>query len=260
MKNIYHQIELDLLDAIRSNHLLLFFQPKVNLQFGTVSDFEALIRWNHPAHGLMLPRNFLPQVRAAGLAVELGEWVLESAVKQLVAWDKIGFSASISVNIDPEHLCKEGFYEFILNLLAIYKLHSLKRLEIEITESSRICNISKARNAIEKCKSRGISFALDDFGVGYASLYYLKQLSFDTIKIDKIFVKNIIKNQKDLEIVRMIINLGYVFDTLVVAEGVTSFDIAKKLIGIGCRVGQGFYLRLPMPSHKIIPWHKNYRS
>ncbi|MCU7834548.1 MAG: EAL domain-containing protein [gamma proteobacterium symbiont of Taylorina sp.] len=246
-------------EAISHNELVLYYQPKVNMRKGLVYGVEALVRWQHPELGLLPPNEFLPLIEGHELSEKLDQWVIKSCLSQLENWKSIGIKIIISINISPLTLEKPDFIENFEHLMKQYPNVSMDDIEFEILETAALDDISKVSTIIEAGNRQGLSFALDDFGTGYSSLTYYRHLAVRTLKIDLSFVKDMLNNSDDLNIVESIINLARIFDMEVVAEGMESEAHGALLIQLGCDRGQGFGIARPMPAGELSGWLENYQ-
>lgn len=240
--------------AMQHDEFVLFFQPKVNMRQGKVLGAEALIRWQHPVHGLLPPSAFLPDIEGTELVIALDRWVLERALQHLEHWHGIGLDLSISINIAPRHLLHQ---DFVNTLEEHFKRHpTLPRhcLELEILESAALEDINCVIAVMKECQKLGILFALDDFGTGYSSLTYLKALPAETLKVDQSFIRDILHDPEDLAIVSGIINLANVFHRKVIAEGVETHEHGSLLLTLGCEQAQGYGIARPMPASELADW------
>ena len=236
--------------ALKQQEFALYYQPIVDITTGQIVKMEALLRWQHPALGLISPNVFIPIAEDNGLIVPIGEWVLEQACTQNKYWHKIGLnSLKISVNLSPRQFHEYNLTEKIVNILRRTGLQS-SYLELEITETVMIQNKDIAQKIFQKIKKMGISLAMDDFGTGYSSLSYLKQFSFDTLKIDRFFVQNALNNAEDRAIIKAIIDLGRGLDISVVAEGIETKESQDFLQTLGCQYMQGYYFSRPLSAEK----------
>jgi Amt family ammonium transporter len=236
-------LEADLVPAIEEQQFLLYFQPRLDVVRGEVGGYEALIRWQHPDRGLINPGDFIPVAENSGKIVPIGTWVMREACR--VAMADLG-QATISVNVSPVQFRDKQFVETVTNALKDSGLPP-ERLEIEITESVLIDDDARAIALLNHLKGLGVRVALDDFGTGYSSLGYLSRFPFDTIKIDRSFLKNIRTGEDALAIVDTIIRLGRALNMNIVAEGVEHIEELKLLAERGCHEIQGFILARPAP-------------
>ena len=240
-------LEADLVDAIEREEFELHFQPRVNVDRCAVLSYEALIRWRHPGRGLVSPADFIPIAEQTGKIIQIGEWVLRTACRMAI--EKLG-EARVSVNVSPIQFRQKNFVEMVESVLAETGIDP-GRLELEITEGVLIDDDRRATRILGQLKALGVTIALDDFGTGYSSLSYLSRFPFDTIKIDRSFVRELTKSENARAIVRTIIGLGSGLKMNVVAEGVEVVDEARMLAGIGCRELQGFLLGRPVPVEEL---------
>ena len=241
--------------ALTDNEFELYYQPKVDMHTNQVVGAEALIRWNHPERGLVPPLDFLPLIENTELEIPLGEWVIDTALRQLDEWRTLHLSLEISINISASHLQSKDFIRTLRRKLAEYPLLSPGVLEIEILETAALQDMGKARAIINECNKMGVGFALDDFGTGYSSLTYLRSIPAGTLKIDQTFVRDMLEDQGDRAIVDGIIVLAKAFDLKVVAEGVETTDHYRALVRMGCQIGQGYGIARPMPAAKFHEWY-----
>lgn len=245
--------------ALRNNEFVLYYQPKVNMRTGAVIGAEALIRWQHPERGLLAPAMFLPVIENHLLSVELGEWVIATALEQMADWQIKGLEIPVSVNIGALQLQQSNFASRLEELLILQPHANPSNLELEILETSALEDINQVSTAIHACQSLGVSFALDDFGTGYSSLTYLKRLPAELLKIDQSFVRDMLDDSDDLAIIQGIIGLATAFHRNVIAEGVETIEHGEKLLSIGCELAQGYGIARPMPASAIPAWAKNWR-
>ncbi|WP_165767125.1 putative bifunctional diguanylate cyclase/phosphodiesterase [Parendozoicomonas haliclonae] len=245
--------------ALTQNEFVLYYQPQVNLKNEQVIGAEALIRWNHPERGLLLPGEFMPLLEQSPIGIKVSEWVIETAISQIQKWYKQGINMAVSVNINAHHLMHPSFFA-TLNRLA--NKYSLRRstLTLEIVESCALQDIDYVRNIILQCSEIGIDFSMDDFGTGYSSLTYLRQLPLTELKIDRSFVSNMLSNDVDVEILTSILKLAEIFGCRVVAEGVEYQQQIITLQRLGCDLVQGFGIAEPMPTLNLERWLDNWNS
>ncbi|MBF0472093.1 MAG: EAL domain-containing protein [Gammaproteobacteria bacterium] len=245
--------------ALQEKELRLYYQPKFDTRSGEIEGFEALLRWNHPQQGVLAPAEFLPLVEGHSLMEEIGSWVLESAMEQMVQWQDQGLSLPVSVNVAARQLQQDRFVEEIAALLCRYPRLDPALLELEIVESSTLTDIDTISQRLQQCRDLGLSIALDDFGTGYSSLVYLKRLPANHLKIDKGFVRDMLHDADDLTIVTGILSLSVAFGMKVIAEGVESPSHAIILSQLGCRHLQGYCISRPMPAAEVIPWLRQWQ-
>lgn len=242
------QLELvcELRQAIRTEQLELYYQPRLDLISEKVICLEALVRWNHPRRGLVMPREFIPAAEESGLIIELGDWVLRRACEQKRRWIESGIiPVQISVNISPLQFRDAAFATRVLQILEETGMHP-RGLELEITESSVMENIEQAREMLSMLNVNGCSISIDDFGTGHSSLNRLKLFPVKCLKIDRSFVQNMTSDRNDLAITHAIINLGHSLNLQVVAEGVEDRNQLELLKEASCTTIQGYLLSPPM--------------
>ncbi|PLA74488.1 GGDEF domain-containing protein, partial [Hydrogenovibrio sp. SC-1] len=222
---------------------------------------EALLRWNDPQNGLVYPESFLSLVEHdSSIMIDLGHWVLETALSQLETWLLAGLDISLSINVSSHELQHENFVEVLQKLLT--KHHHIKPnlIEIEILETLAFENFELTSDILNQCSSMGISIAIDDFGTGYASLNYLKKLPKNTLKIDKSFVIDLLTSSQNMSIVEASIGLANAFNSHVVAEGVESEKIGEVLLQLGCEIAQGYAISEAMPAQEVEDWIQSWKG
>lgn len=245
--------------ALSERELVLYYQPKVNMQTGGVIGAEALLRWQHPERGLLPPAVFLPVIEDHPLAIEVGEWVIDSALTQIALWHAAGLDIRVSVNVGARQLQHPGFTLRLRELLAAHPGIRPFDLELEVLETSALDDLSHVARIIEDCNEIGVSFSLDDFGTGYSSLNYLKRLSVQHIKIDKSFVHDMLNNPDDLAILKGILGLSSAFNLQAIAEGVETIEHGTVLLQLGCERAQGYAIACPMPAAEFQGWAATWR-
>ena len=249
-----HQLKEDIAEALKTDQLKLYFQPQINVRTGQVIGMEALIRWQHPQKGLLLPSEFLPLIESTHQIIEISEWVIVSALNELRSWRQAGLDLYVAVNIAAHHLIEKSFEQQLSKTLQQFSDIPAHYLNLEITESAAIGEVTNVTHIIQQCKKLGVTFAIDDFGAGYSSLTYLRRLPVDSIKIDRSFINGMLVDSEDLAVVSSIITLCKEFKRSVVAEGVESADHAEKLLQLGCHLVQGHRIARPMPANEVIEW------
>ena len=245
--------------ALERQEFVLYYQPKVNMRTGVVIGAEALIRWQHPRHGLVSPGVFLPVVENHPLAIAIGEWVIDTALKQLTLWSAMGLNIPVSVNVGAHQLLKENFPQRLGEMLAMHPHIEPSRLELEVLETSALEDMARVSGVIEACLALGVSFSLDDFGAGYSSLTYLKRLPVAILKIDQSFVHNMLEDPDDLAILDAVIGLTSAFRRDVIAEGVETVEHAAMLLQLGCELGQGYGIARPMAADLLPHWASRWQ-
>jgi diguanylate cyclase (GGDEF)-like protein/PAS domain S-box-containing protein len=273
-KNRYHVFDADQDSYMRLQHeslerirpalaegeFVLYYQPKVNMRSGTVIGVEALIRWQHPEKGLLAPSAFLPLIENHPLAVDVGEWVINTALTQMQQWQAVGLDLPVSVNIGARQL-QQG--NFVTQLRAILAAHPRIRpdcLELEVLETSALADMAQVAQVIDDCAQFGVKFALDDFGTGYSSLIYLKRLHVTLLKIDQSFVRGMLDDPDDLAILHGVIGLAAAFKRQVIAEGVETVAHGTLLLQLGCDLAQGYGIARPMPADSVPAWVATWPS
>lgn len=241
-------------EGLAKNEMLLYYQPKVNLLSGQVVGAEALLRWHHPEQGLLPPAYFLEPFADHEVILEIGDWVIDEALRQMSAWQQAGLVLPVSINLSARHLVRPGFNQQLQDQLRRYPELWPQWLEIEILESDVLLDITHIQQAIREAQAFGVSFALDDFGTGYSSLAYLKNIPANTLKIDRSFVRDMMIDKDDLAIVQGVIQLANVFQRQVVAEGVETTEHEVALLSLGCTLAQGFGIARPMPAADLPVW------
>lgn len=274
-KNRYHlfdtaqddavKVQRESLEAIRcalDNHqFVLHYQPKVNMRTGLVTGVEALIRWQHPERGLLNPFEFLPVIENHNMMIELGEWVIDSALTQISQWQAMSLNLPLntSVNIAAAQLQQSDFIQRLTTLLAGHPDVDPRYLELEVLETSALEDVSHVSAVMNDCMALGVNFALDDFGTGYSSLTYLRRLSASMIKIDQTFVRDMLTDTDDLAIVEGVIALAKSFKRDVIAEGVETIEHGTALLELGCELAQGYGIAKPMPASDIPAWINDWK-
>ncbi|MGL6069865.1 EAL domain-containing protein [Craterilacuibacter sp.] len=246
--------------ALNADEFVLYYQPKVNMRTGAVIGAEALIRWQHPALGLLPPAAFLPAIENHSLSVAVGEWVIERALCEMLAWRKSGLAIPVSVNVGARQLQQPDFAQRLAQTLARHPEVKANDLELELLETSAMEDLSHVSRLIEDCRQLGVSFAMDDFGTGYSSLTYLKRLPVSLLKIDQSFVRGMLEDGDDLAILQGIIGLARAFGREVIAEGVETVAHGEMLLAMGCEQGQGYGIARPMPGDALPAWASHWPS
>jgi diguanylate cyclase (GGDEF)-like protein/PAS domain S-box-containing protein len=248
-------------NALDTHQFVLYYQPKVNMRTGLVIGVEALIRWQHPERGLLNPIEFLPVIENNPMMIEVGEWVIDSALTQISQWQAMGLKPplSISVNIAAVQLQQPDFTQMLTTLLAAHPDVEPRYLELEVLETSALDDVQHVSNTMNACMALGVSFALDDFGTGYSSLTYLRRLPASLIKIDQSFVRDMLDDTDDLAIVEGVIALAKSFKRDVIAEGVETIDHGITLLQLGCDLAQGYGIARPMPASDILAWVNEWK-
>lgn len=250
----YNEFVKQIGHALESGQFELYYQPKIDLKTKALVGAEALIRWNHPEKGLMLPGEFLHVVENTELDARIGEWVIDAALDQLDRWRSAGMDFEVSINISAHHLESKGFARMIGEKLSGYPGLPPGALQIEVLETTALEDVEVVSAIMSACRALGVWFALDDFGTGYSSLFYLSRLPVDVLKIDQSFVRDMLEDRGDLAIVQGIIALARSFGRQTVAEGIETTAHYLTLVEMGCEIGQGYGIAPPMPAGELIRW------
>ena len=243
----------ELRSALSKGELVLHFQPKIALPIGTIVGVEALLRWQHPQRGLIMPDDFLPVAEHTGLIRPLTSFVLAAALEQCSLWRASGHPLTVAVNLAARNLHDLDLPTEIATLLDRFALPP-RALQLEITESAIMTDPVRAMGVANSLRELGVGLSIDDFGTGYSSLSYLKQFPIREIKIDKSFVIDMASSDADAAIVRSTIGLAHNLGLEVVAEGVETAEVLDKLTALGCDVVQGYFLCRPIPAATVAAW------
>ena len=241
-------------EAFSLGQFVLYYQPKVHMGNGTVIGVEALIRWQHPQRGVLPPAAFLQTIEDHPISLEVGDWVIATALAQMAAWHARGLDMPVSVNIGARQLQQPGFSDQMAEHLRRHPQIPPHCLELEILETSALEDIAQVSEVMQACRLLGVRFALDDFGTGYSSLTYLKRLPADMIKIDQSFVRDMLEDTEDRAIVEGVVGLARVFRREVIAEGVETRAHGALLRQLGCELAQGYGVARPMPADALAAW------
>ena len=242
--------------AIENHELKLFYQPKIDLKLGMVTDVEALIRWISPDEGLIPPNHFIPVAESTGLMHLITKYVLDEAMQQQALWIKKNYHINIAINLSARNLIEPDLISSITACLSRHHV-SPSYFTLEITESAIIEQADKALQAIHDLNAMGFSLSLDDYGTGYTSLSYLKDMPVDELKIDQSFIFSFLDNDKDSAIIQSTITLADNLGLEVVAEGIESREVLDRLKEMGCGKGQGYFIAKPMPPEDFSQWLEN---
>ncbi len=243
----------ELRQAIADDQLLIHYQPRVDMATGELRKVEALVRWDHPRHGLLSTSDFVPLAERSGLARLLTRRMLEGSLRDCRAWMDAGHSIGLSVNLFGRDLLDLGLPSQISDLLVEFDLDP-RLLEVEVTENTILTDPKRSNAILNRLTKRGIRIAIDDFGTGYSSLSHLSRLPVDVIKIDKSFVQQMADDRDAELIVRSTVDLAHNLDLEAVAEGVESEEIWNRLTELGCDTAQGFYISRPIPAERVLDW------
>jgi diguanylate cyclase (GGDEF)-like protein len=246
------KLEEEMHHAIAHDELVLHYQPQVQLSDLKVIGVEALVRWNHPQNGFVMPNDFIPIAENSNLIIDLGYWVLKQACIDFKDWKSQAYDLEyVAVNMSAKQLESTDCVSRVLSILETLDFNP-KNLELEITETTLISNFENTIANINTFKSHGIKFSIDDFGTGYSSLSYLKSLHISTLKIDRVFVKDILKDRDDRTIVSAIIAMGHALGYTIIAEGAEEKAEIELLRYLACDTIQGYYFSKPLPAQKLL--------
>ncbi len=247
------KLETDLRRAIGNGELRIYYQPVVNINTGQLVGFEALVRWQHPDKGLLLPSEFVTLAEETGMIIAIDRWVVSEACLQIQTWNqtyKPNPELTISVNISAKHITSQDLRNHVARVLETTGLPP-RNLKLEVTELSLVDHNQATIEAFNRIRDMGVQIQIDDFGIGYSSLGYLSQFSVSALKIDQSFVNDIVSVRSQRDIVHTIIDLSNRLNIEVIAEGVETYEQLKELQRLGCELGQGFLLAPPMGAANV---------
>jgi EAL domain-containing protein (putative c-di-GMP-specific phosphodiesterase class I) len=239
--------------ALDNNEFMLHYQPQVDIQTSRITGVEALLRWEHPVEGTVMPQRIIPIAEQLGMITPITNWVLVTALKQCKQWSFDGMHIPVAVNVSARSFQNPRLLEKIQWALTEAGVDG-ECLEIEITEATLMQDLDRATDVLNRLSETGVTIAIDDFGTGYSSLSYLKRLPIHTLKIDQSFIIDVAFDQQDVAIVRSIIDLGHNLGYKVVAEGVESGMAWDILNNLGCDTAQGFHISKPLADQQISSW------
>ena len=252
-KTLAEKLELqsEIRRAIEEKAFEVYFQPQIDLATEQIIGFEALVRWNHPDRGVIVPAEFIPVAEESGLIVPLGEYILRESCKRLKKWQDEGYVKQVlAVNLSARQFKDRDFMEKVVKIIRETEINP-KQLELEITESMALDDLDYAIQTLRELKELGVSFALDDFGTGYSSLSYLKRLPVNQLKIDKSFMDRVLEDHSDRKIVETIIALAQALNLVVIAEGVERAEQAEFLKSVSCDKAQGYLYSKPVRENDL---------
>jgi diguanylate cyclase (GGDEF)-like protein len=249
------ELVADLRRAIEQRKLTLHYQPQLDLDTGLVVGVEALARWTHPTKGFIPPDTFIPLAEGTGLMSALTTFVLDTAFAQCAAWRDAGRDLTVAVNLSASDLLDHHLYDNVERLLVRYSLPA-EALILEITESVLLADITRAHEVVQRLQALGITVSIDDFGTGFSSLVYLRNLAVSELKVDRAFITGLGAENadRDIEIVRSVIDLAHRLGLRVVAEGIEDGNALRRLIDLGCDLAQGYHIGRPVPAEQLGPF------
>ena len=253
--NAFTRERLELESALRSavcrREFVLHYQPKVSFENGHIVSVEALVRWNHPQRGLLSPGEFIPLAEETGLILPIGAWVLDEACRQLQQWHAAGLThLRMAVNLSAQQFRDKSLLDAVRAALADAHLEP-RFLELELTETAVMQDAGQSAAILRSLSELGVRISVDDFGTGYSSLSYLQRFPLNKVKIDRSFVREIVRNHGDSEIVRAIVSLAHSLRLVVIAEGVETEEQLDFLNQIGCDQYQGYFCSPPVPAAEL---------
>ena len=244
-------LENDLRQALNRRELILHYQPRVDMISGEITGMESLVRWQHPVHGLLYPTQFIPIAEESGLIVPLGAWVLRTACEQNKVWQRAGLKpVNIAVNLSARQFRQQDLVELISQTLKETEL-SPSYLELELTESMVMQHVEAAISTLDQFKKIGVKISIDDFGIGYSSLNYLKHFPIEFLKIDQSFVRDVTTNRDDAAIAKIIISMAHDLGLKVIAEGVETEGQKSFLRSHNCDEIQGYFYSMPVSADEF---------
>ena len=247
---LFRELEQALREALDGEEFVLFFQPIYNALDGTLRGFEALVRWNRPGFGMVPPDEFIPAAERTGLMLQIGDWVMDEALRQLSVWrrsKRFPAGITVSVNVSPFQLADRNLVSLVQQLLVKHQL-APSDLLLEMTETAFVADESRVQVTVTELAAAGIRLSLDDFGTGYSSLSYLRYIPAKEVKIDRSFVAGLTTNARDEILVSAIIALAHALGMTCVAEGVETAEQLEHLQRLGCDQVQGYFLGRPAPA------------
>lgn len=247
------KLEADLRKAILNDELILHYQPQVHAKTGKVCAAEALVRWQHPEHGMISPFRFIPIAEESGMIIELGESVIRKATRQIEEWRRTyegDWIFPISVNVSAQHVAQPTLVDYIATLLKQHNL-TTSMLKVELTESALVEDESGTRNVLDAMQRTGLKISLDDFGTGFSSLSYLLELPLDQLKIDKMFVDNLVHDERSRSVFKHVVSLAHDLNLEVVVEGVEDEEQVKLVNQSNVDFIQGYYFYKPLPADEF---------
>jgi len=252
-------LDADLRRAFDHDEFRLYYQPQVDLLSGQIVGLEALVRWEHPVRGIILPNEFIPLAEESGLVVRLGDWVLHDACRQIKLWSTAGLAPrQTAVNVSAVQLSRGNLVESVRHALELSGIVP-EHLELEITESFVMADRDRSFKSLAEIKALGVRLSIDDFGTGYSSLAYLQQLEVHKLKVDMSFVRDMLTNRGNASIVKAVIALGHSLGLEIIAEGVEQEEQARHLRTLRCDVIQGYLISRPLPTDEMTRFLEAFR-
>jgi EAL domain-containing protein (putative c-di-GMP-specific phosphodiesterase class I) len=243
------EIESALRVAIQNGELDVFYQPIIDVKTKAVASVEALVRWNRPGYGMVSPQDFIPVAEDTGLISPIGEWVMRAVCGQIKTWKNLGYKpVPVAINVSGREFLQNDFVQKLIEVTQETGIDP-SLLEVEITESTIVCDVKRTIDTLQQLKSFGIKSAIDDFGTGYSSLSYLKDFPVDKLKVDRSFTLDM--NPKNVSIVRAILAIAQNLHLSVVAEGIEDSAQFNQLCEEGCDFIQGYVFSEPIPAHQF---------
>ena len=255
-----HALIEEIYAGIPRSEFELYYQPKIDMRSGRVLGAEALIRWHHPVRGFLSPGEFIPVTQDHEIALNLGVWVLQSALRQLDCWSADHPELSISINISSVEIQSARYAQRLVTEIQAWPSVDPSRLQLELLESSALSSLATVIRNLQDCRTAGVSIAIDDFGTGYSSLSYLKRLPLDWLKLDQSFVREMDASGDDRAIILGVLAISQAYGLKVIAEGVETMAQRNQLVELGCHYGQGYGIGMPMPIHEFNCWLSAWRE
>jgi EAL domain-containing protein (putative c-di-GMP-specific phosphodiesterase class I)/FixJ family two-component response regulator len=249
----------ELAQAIAQNHLLLHYQPQLHLHSGQLHGTEALVRWQHPERGLLMPDAFISLAESSGLIAPLTDWVIKEAIRQGAAWQRAGLDIGASVNLSAQSLRELDLPDRITEI-ALRAGLAPERVTLEITESKLADDLDSLLDISTRLRLKGFLLAIDDFGTGFSSLTQLRRLPFTELKLDRTFVSGATTDADARSLLESSVQLAKRLRLKTVAEGIETEEEWNLLVWMGVDLGQGYYMARPMPGEQLVPWYANWQS
>ena len=249
------ELQSDLRNAIQRQQMSLHYQPKIDGERGSIIGVEALLRWTHPERGMIAPDIFIPLAERFGIIINLGNWVIEEACRQLAEWRGMGLQMRVAINLSVHQLRESGLAERITQTLQRHNVQA-SQLLCEITESVAMEDTQATQRTFEELRDIGVYLSIDDFGTGYSSLNYLRQLPAQQLKIDRSFIRDLETEEDARAVVHAVVHLAHALGLRVVAEGVETAAQRDILLNMHCDELQGYFYAKPMPADRLLAWAK----